>query len=111
MLRRPRDARDGKESDVAHSRASGGSPCTRPQAAVRPVRPTQCLLRAERELRFAAAVPRGSGVLRYAPNALFAAVTVCGLYPARRGKAGAEMLVGLVARRPRRAPAGSPHLM
>ena len=48
MLRRPRDARDGKEFDVAHSRASGGSPLTRPTAAVRPVRPTQCLLRAER---------------------------------------------------------------
>ena len=77
MLRRPRDARDGKESDVAHSRASGGSPCTRPQAAVRPVRPTQCLLRAERELRFAAAVPRGSGVLRYAPNAFLATGRDC----------------------------------
>ena len=56
--------------------------------AVRPV-----LLACRAELSFAAAVPRGSGVLRYAPNALFAADRDCfaGLY--LRRAAGAEMLV------------------
>ena len=63
-------------------------------------------------LRFAAAVPRGSGVLRHAPNALLPAASVCfagTLLGA--GRWSQARLVGLVARRPRRAPAGSPHLM
>ena len=46
------------------------------------------------ELRFAAAVPRGCGVLRYVPNTLMKADRDClaGLYPGA-GRRGAEVLV------------------
>ena len=97
---------------MAHSRASGGSPCTRPTGSCAPSEANTMPFACRAELRFAAAVPPGCGVLRYAPNALLAADRDClrALSGAAR-QAGAEMLVGLVARRPRRAPAGSPHLM
>ena len=69
MLRRPRDARDGKECDVTHRRAFRGSPLTRPAGS--------CAFTCRAELRFAAAVPHSNGVLRYAPNALLPADCAC----------------------------------